>query len=178
MNIINTMRDFFSTQDWKLVIAGFGMITIFILIIYLISLIVISFQNRKEAVNIKLPDINTYNNNIEVKKQFEDAKVLEVELISAEQDVVKNAQLKDDENLFLTALSIETKKYIPATIEDIDMPQVGEIDYEAIKLEIAEKAREKDMSTLSMLKKLAQADELETLEENFIDININDGGAI
>lgn len=168
------MEAFFASQNGKLVIAGLGMITIFILIIYLMSLIVISFQNRQEAVNIKLPDIDTYNKNTEVEKQFEDAKVLEVELISAEQDVVKNPQPKDDENLFLTALSIETKKYIPATMEEIHMPQVGEIDYEAVKLQKAERERDKDTSTLSMLKKLAQADKLETLEEKFIDMNGGD----
>lgn len=164
----------FVSQNGKLVIAGLGMITIFILIIYLISLIVISFQNRQESVNIKLPDVDTYNKTTEVKKQFEDAKVLEVELIDAEQDVVRNPQPKDDENLFLTALSIETKKYIPATVEEIHMPQVGEIDYEAVKLQKAE--IDKDASTLSRLKKLAQADKLETLEEKFIDINDYDGG--
>lgn len=153
MNIINTLKNFFVIQDWKLVVVGLGMLVIFLLIVYLLSLIVISFQRRKAAVNISLPDINTYDKKDDNLKQFEELKVFEVELITPDEYVIEE-EPKDNEELFLTALSIETKKYIPKSDEKIKMPEIGKIDYQAI----------------SKLKRIAKAD-----EESFIDIN---GGGV
>lgn len=150
-------------QDWKLVVAGLGMLVIFLLIVYLLSLIIISFQRRKAAVSVSLPDINTYDKKDDNLKQFEELKVFEVELITPDEYVIE-AEPKDNEELFLTALSIETKKYIPKSDEKIEMPEVGEIDYEAIKME-------KTKDAINRLKEIAKAD-----EESFIDIN--DGGVI
>lgn len=149
-------------QDWKLVVAGLGMLVIFLLMVYLLSLIVISFQRRKAAVSVSLPDINTYNKKDDNLKQFEELKVFEVELIAPDEYVVE-AEPKDNEELFVTALSIETKKYIPKSDEKIEMPEVGEIDYEAIKME-------KTKDAINRLKKIAKAD-----EESLTDIN---GGVI
>lgn len=167
MNIINTLKNFFVIQDWKLVVAGLGMLVIFLLMVYLLSLIVISFQRRKAAVNVSLPDINTYDKKDDNLKQFEELKVFEVELITPDEYVIEE-EPKDNEELFLTALSIETKKYIPKSDEKIKMPEVGKMDYQAIKME---KTRERTQSALDRLKRIAKAD-----EESFIDIN--NGGVI
>lgn len=167
MNIINTFKKFFVIQDWKLVVAGLGMLVIFLLIVYLLSLIIISFQRRKAAVNISLPDINTYDKKDDNLKQFEEPKVFEVELITPDDDVI-GEEPKDNEELFLTALSIEAKKYIPKSDEKIEMPEVGEIDYQAIKME---KTKERTQSALDRLKRIAKAD-----EESLIDIN--NGGVV
>ena len=150
-------------QDWKLVVAGLGMLVIFLLMVYLLSLIVISFQRRKAAVSVSLPDINTYNKKDDNLKQFEELKVLEVELIAPDEYVIE-AEPKDNEELFVTALSIETKKYIPKSDEKIEMPEVGEIDYQAIKME-------KTQNAINRLKEIAKAD-----EESLVDIN--NGGVI
>lgn len=150
-------------QDWKLVVAGLGMLVIFLLMVYLLSLIVISFQRRKAAVSVSLPDINTYNKKDDNLKQFEELKVFEVELIATDEYVVE-AEPKDNEELFVTALSIETKKYIPKSDEKIEMPEVGEIDYQAIKME-------KTQNAINRLKEIAKAD-----EESLVDIN--NGGVI
>ena len=163
MNIINTLKNFFVMQDWKLVVAGLGMLVIFLLMVYLLSLIVISFQRRKAAVSVSLPDINTYNKKDDNLKQFEELKVFEVELIAPDEYVIE-AEPKDNEELFVTALSIETKKYIPKTDEKIEMPEVGEIDYQAIKMERTQNA-------INRLKEIAKAD-----EESLVDIN--NGGVI
>ena len=167
MNIINTLKNFFVIQDWKLVVAGLGMLVIFLLIVYLLSLITISFQRRKAAVSVSLPDINTYGKKDDNLKQFEEPKVFEVELITPDDDVIEE-EPKDNEELFLTALSIETRKYIPKSDDKIKMPEVGEMDYQAIKME---KTRERTQSALDRLKRIAKAD-----EESFIDIN--NGGVI
>lgn len=150
-------------QDWKLVVAGLGMLVIFLLMVYLLSLIVISFQRRKAAVSVSLPDINTYNKKDDNLKQFEELKVFEVELIAPDEYVIE-AEPKDNEELFVTALSIETKKYIPKSDEKIEMPEVGEIDYQAIKME-------KTQNAINRLKEIAKAD-----EESLVDIN--NGGVI
>lgn len=163
MNIIDTLKNFFVMQDWKLVVAGLGMLVIFLLMVYLLSLIVISFQRRKAAVSVSLPDINTYNKKDDNLKQFEELKVFEVELIATDEYVVE-AEPKDNEELFVTALSIETKKYIPKSDEKIEMPEVGEIDYQAIKME-------KTQNAINRLKEIAKAD-----EESLVDIN--NGGVI
>ena len=163
MNIINTLKNFFVMQDWKLVVAGLGMLVIFLLMVYLLSLIVISFQRRKAAVSVSLPDINTYNKKDDNLKQFEELKVFEVELIAPDEYVIE-AEPKDNEELFVTALSIETKKYIPKSDEKIEMPEVGEIDYQAIKMERTQNA-------INRLKEIAKAD-----EESLVDIN--NGGVI
>lgn len=161
MNIINTLKNFFVMQDWKLVVAGLGMLVIFLLIVYLLSLIIISFQRRKAAVSVSLPDINTYDKEDDNLKQFEELKVFEVEIITPDEYVIE-AEPKDNEELFLTALSIETKKYIPKSDEKIEMPEVGEIDYQAIKME-------KTKDAINRLKEIAKAD-----EESFVDINNGD----
>ena len=108
MNIINTLKNFFVIQDWKLVVAGLGMLVIFLLMVYLLFLIVISFQKRKAAVSVSLPDINTYGKKDDNLKQFKEPKVFEVELITPDDDVIEE-EPKDNEELFLTALSIETR---------------------------------------------------------------------
>lgn len=167
MNIINTLKNFFVIQDWKLVVAGLGMLVIFLLMVYLLFLIVISFQKRKAAVSVSLPDINTYGKKDDNLKQFKELKVFEVELITPDDDVIEE-EPKDNEELFLTALSIETRKYIPKSDDKIKMPEVGEMDYQAIKME---KTRKRTQSALDRLKRIAKAD-----EESFIDIN--NGGVI
>lgn len=172
MNIINTLKSFFTIQDWRFIIAGLIMIAIFLLIVYLLSVIVISFQKRKAAVNVSLPDIDSYNKKDKIVKQFEESEDLEVELIDANDDVIKE-EAKNNENLFMTALSIETGQYIPKADDKIDMPEIGDIDYETIKIQKTEKAKEKTKKKLERLKKIAKADEEGVVEEKFI--NIDDG---
>lgn len=175
MDILNTIKNFIEIQDWRLIIAGFGMIIIFVLMVYLLSLIVLSYQRRRDAVQVSLPEIDSSGlvNHDSVDK-FKEADTLEVELISSDDDNVVNDNLNIDDSLFLTALTVETKRFIPLAQEDMDMPDIGEIDYEGIKMKMEAEAEERRRERLQRLKEIAKSDEQDLIDASLI----NDGGAI
>lgn len=175
MDILNTIKNFIEIQDWRLIIAGFGMIIIFVLMVYLLSLIVLSYQRRRDAVQVSLPEIDSSGlvNHDSVDK-FKEADPLEVELISSDDDNVVNDNLNIDDSLFLTALTVETKRFIPLAQEDMDMPDIGEIDYEGIKMKMEAEAEERRKERLQRLKEIAKSDEQDLIDASLI----NDGGAI
>lgn len=175
MNVLNTIKNFIEIQDWRLILAGFGMIIIFGLMVYLLSLIVLSYQRRRDAVQVSLPEIDGSGlvSHDPVDK-FKEANPLEVELMSAEDDNIVNDNLNVDDSLFLTALTLETKRFIPLSKEDMDMPDIGEIDYEGIKLKMEAEAEERRKERLQRLKEIAKSD-----EQDLVDVSlINDGGAM
>ena len=175
MSTLNTIKNFIEIQDWRLVVAGFGMIIIFVLMVYLLSLIVLSYQRRRDAVQVSLPEIDSSGivNHDSVDK-FKEADTLEVELISSDDDNVINDNLNIDDSLFLTALTVETKKFIPLAQEDMDMPEIGEIDYEGIKMKMEAEAEQWRKERLQRLKEIAKSDEQDLIDASLI----NDGGAM
>ena len=175
MSILNTIKNFIEIQDWRLIVAGFGMIIIFVLMVYLLSLIVLSYQRRRDAVQVSLPEIDSSGlvNHDSVDK-FKEANPLEVELISSDDDNVINDNLNIDDSLFLTALTVETKKFIPLAQEDMDMPEIGEIDYEGIKMKMEAEAEQRRKERLQRLKEIAKSDEQDLIDASLI----NDGGAM
>lgn len=173
-NILDTVKQFISIQDWRLVIAGFGMLVIFLLMIYLISLIVLSFQRRRDAVDVKLPDIDKEVSEDDNKEKFKEAESLEVELIDSNDDVVNSDKTDINDELFLKALTIESKQFIPLTYKGLDMPEVGDIDYESIKSKMEAEAEDRRRESLERLKQIAKSD-----EQDLVDLSlINDGGAV
>ena len=175
MSILNTIKNFIEIQDWRLIVAGFGMIIIFVLMVYLLSLIVLSYQRRRDAVQVSLPEIDSSGlvNHDSVDK-FKEADPLEVELISSDDDNVVNDNLNIDDSLFLTALTVETKEFIPLAQEDMDMPDIGEIDYEGIKMKMEAEAEQRRKERLQRLKEIAKSDEQDLIDASLI----NDGGAM
>lgn len=175
MSILNTIKNFIEIQDWRLIVAGFGMIIIFVLMVYLLSLIVLSYQRRRDAVQVSLPEIDSSGlvNHDSVEK-FKEADPLEVELISSDDDNVVNDNLNIDDSLFLTALTVETKRFIPLAQEDMNMPDIGEIDYEGIKMKMEAEAEERRKERLQRLKEIAKSDEQDLIDASLI----SDGGAI
>jgi len=173
MNGIQNIKNFFEIMDWKLVIAGFGMLFIFLLIVYLISVIVISFQKRRDQVNVKLPDIDTYDKAESKGQKFKEVKKLEVELINQNDDVViKESNNKGNYDYFIQALSIETRKLFPSTLSFPSMPKIKAIDYETIKRENIEKNQKEN---IEKMKKLAEEDNREIPEDHLINMQDNGG---
>lgn len=173
MNIIQNIKNFFEIMDWKLVIAGFGMLFIFLLIVYLISVIVISFQKRRDQVNVKLPDIDTYDKEESKGPEFKEVKKLEVELINPNDDVVIGENNnKGSYDYFIQALSIETRKLFPSMLSFPSMPKIKAIDYEAIKKENIERSQKE---SFDKMKKLAEEDDREIPEDRLINMQGNGG---
>ena len=168
MNFLDVLTKFFSVQDWRLIGAGLIMILIFALMVSLVSFIVISYLRRKEAVNISLPDINTYGlNSKEVKPQFTEPSILELELVPPERDIINPEEMKNNDDSFLTALTIETGKYIPKFGNHVNMPEISEkIDYEKIKQQKARESEDRQKQELERLKEIARADEEQVTDEN------------
>lgn len=171
MGIINTIKNFLTIQDWKLLTAGFVMVLIAIVMIYLISLIVLSFRRRREAVDVRLPEIDN-SGNMKSEHKFKENNDFEIQLVDYEDDIGETQDLGINENLFIKALSMETKRYISTNKDEVDMPEVGEIDYKGIKLKLENEAREREKDKSERLRQIAKAD-----EEDFLDVGIiKDGG--
>lgn len=172
-NVLDAVIKFISIQDWRLVIAGFGMIVIFLLMIYLISLIVLSFQRRRDAVDVKLPDIDNQYGEKDKKATFKEIESLEVELVDSNEDLINTDRKDHNEEAFLTALSLESKRFVPLDYKKFEMPVLGEIDYESIKRRMEAEAENKIRENLERLRKIAESD-----ERDFVDMSlINNGGA-
>lgn len=172
------MENFFRSLDWNLVIAGFGIIFIFTLMVYLILIIVSSYQNRRKALNVSLPVLDDYGNNVLSEPQFKELKELSLELVSSDDDVINELENKNNDKSFLTALTLETKKYIPVENEEINMPEVKEDNYEVINLDKEKFATKRTKQTLDKIRKIAQADGKEIEYEDVMFDNIGDGEGI
>lgn len=181
-NFITTIITFFENLDWKLVTAGFGIVIIFTLIVYLLVIIVTSLQSRRAAIKVSLPDINNYNNTGSDVSEFEEIKDMSIELINSDDDKIDdkidNSNIKDNEDSFFKALSLEAKKYIPKSTFKINMPEIGKINYEAIIKEKKEKSKKQTKKDLERLKKIAKADAESVLLESNLTDNIKTGGII
>lgn len=158
--LLDTFKNFFGMIEGKFVVATIGMILIILLAVYLLFTVVISFKKRKEAVEIKLPDINDNGEVIEEVSKFPTNKEIVVELIDTSEDDSIKSDVTTDEKPFLTALTLETGNFVLDTKTEttkLNMPDVGEIDYEKIK---EDKRKEKEQESIDRLRrKLAKENE-------------------
>ena len=82
--------------------------------------------------------------------------------------------MKNNDDSFLTALTIETGKYIPKSDNHVNMPEISEkIDYEKIRQQKARESEDRQKQELERLKEIARAD-----EEQVTDENSNDNGGV
>lgn len=125
MLIIGT---FLKGMTVKGLIAGLGITVIFSLIVYLLMIMVFSYQSRRAAVKVRLPAIDGYGEDAFSMPEFKEPKQFIVELIDLNEDTPQNSK-PNDEVKFISALTLETRKYIPTEQENIIMPKI-EIDVE------------------------------------------------
>lgn len=144
-------EDLSNLLEVKFIFAFSGMLLIMAGMIAIIYVIVVSFKKRKEAIAVNLPDISG-DGVVSVEPAFNEIENLNVELISEDEDVVKNSKIEDNEDQFLTALSCETKTvFLKDGVGNLEMPEIGEIDYEKIK-------KDKENSNINHLRELAEDD--------------------
>lgn len=161
--------------EGRFIIAVIGMASITIGMIAILSFLVISFKKRREAIAVNLPDINANGEIDNLKPVFKEKDDLVAELIVENEDVIKDDKVDNDEDYFLTALSYESKQYIHNNDSDsfkINMPDVGEIDYEKI---LKEKKLEKEKTFMNHFKELAEADKEEEFESNELNNDLQKG---
>lgn len=169
MNLIqDTFKNFFGLVEGKFVIASIAMIIIFLIICYLLFLVITSFQNRRDAVGVRLPEIDARGVAVTNESSFQDNSDLSIELIDAAEDEASDTSATTDDKQFLTALTMAAGQYISDenhNSEDVKMPEVGEINYEQIK---EDKAQAKHREHQEHLRELAKADSEEGLENKFV----------
>ena len=124
MQTLDMIFNFFKNLNLKIVTAGFGLIVIFGLIIYLLLIMVRSLQIRKAALKVRLPAIDGYGNEAFTTPEFKEPKTFEVELIDSNEKVIQDSK-PVDEKAFLTSLTFEAKSYIPSDEEILDMPRIN-----------------------------------------------------
>lgn len=160
--LLETFKDFFGMVEGRFVIATIIMIVIALVAIYLIFLIAISFRKRREAIQVQLPDIDVHGEVANESARFTEAEEVTVELIDSDEDEISDNNAVIDEKAFLTTLTIETGEFIhDDTNHNLNMPEVGEIDYDKIK---EDKKREKEEEAINRLRKIAEADNQEDLD--------------
>lgn len=175
MEMIN---NFLGLVEGKFVVASIFMIFIFLIISFLIYLVTVSFTNRKEAVGVKLPDIDANGELIKENSMFINNDEVTVELIDSTDDEIYNENIKDNNNEFLTSLALETGSFVSDDENNfkLNMPEVGEIDYEQIKeekrLEKENQILEKENKIIGHLREVAIADNDEDIE--IIEMEISD----
>lgn len=123
MKIIQNLSDFFRKLDTRLLLAGIMMFVIFILIVSIIAVIVFSIQKRKSNLQARLPKIDGVGEDSLTEPQFNKVDPLIVELID-EEDIETEEKNENDE-IFVKALMMETKKYIPE--KEYEMPSIESI---------------------------------------------------
>lgn len=162
--IIETFKDFFGMVEGRFIIATTIMIIIALVVLYLLFLIAVSFRKRREAINVKLPDIDGRGEVVNETPSFTEKEEITVELIDSDEDEVSDTDVKTNEEAFLTALTIETGKFIADDNNNLDlkMPEVGEIDYDRIK---EEKRKEKEQEVINRLREIAKADNQDDLDK-------------
>lgn len=176
------INNFLGLVEGRFVIASIFMILIFLIISFLIFLVTVSFTNRKEAVRVKLPDIDANGELVKNNPSFINNDELVVELIDSNDDEIYGEPTKDNSTEFLTSLSLETKSFI--SDEDskfkLNMPEVGEINYEQIKeekrLEKEKKLAEKESKIIGHLREVALADNDEDL--NILEMEVSNSDKI
>lgn len=171
-DLLSNVKSFFEMLEWKFLIAGAVMIIIFTLMVYLISLIVLSVQRRRNAIKTSLPDIKDVGGEGAKSAAFKELEDLEIELIDNEEDVIALTDDNNNEELFLTALAIETGQYVSLASEPSEMPEVGELDIEAIKEQKRLESEERRKMALARMKIAAKADkdsnQIEELENELM----------
>lgn len=168
--VLNTFKDFFGIVEGKYVIAGTIMVIVSIIILYVLFLIISSIRKRKSSLAVSLPDINASESEEEKGPRFHPVEEIVIELIDPEEDLIPQggAKIKDDE--FLTSLTLETGQLIidEKLEQKIDMPEVGEINYDEIK---EMKKKEKEEEVINHLRKVAEADNDEELTSHLDEIS-------
>lgn len=172
--LLNTFKDFFGIVSGRYIIAAIVMTIVSVIIIYIISMVVISFMKRRETVAVELPDVNVATGNVvEEAEAFSvnEEETITVELIDSSEDEVEDEIKESNDKAFIEALTIETGELIVEDEGNVDMPEVGEIDYDKIKEEKQEEAIER-------LREIAKADEdLNEIEEIMLNADeTKDGG--
>ena len=168
-DLLSNVKSFFEMLEWKFLIAGAVMIIIFILMVYLISLIVLSVQRRRNSIKTSLPDIKDVGAEGAKSSAFKELEDLEIELIDNEEDVTALTDDNNNEELFL---AIETGQYVSLASEPSEMPEVGEMDIEAIKEQKRLESEERRKMALARMKIAAKADkdsnQIEELENELM----------
>lgn len=117
---------FFKPMSVKLFIAGLGLTVIIALIIYLLMIVVFSYQERKQAVSVHLPAIDSHGVQAFSKPEFKSQKEFLVELVDLNEEITQDTNIKDDES-FLAALTLESRKVILDSNKIIKMPEVESV---------------------------------------------------
>lgn len=156
------IQGFLSMLDGKFTAAIVFMLIIFVVICYISFVMISSVKKRNAAVKVKLPDLDQQGVIDTSGNQFE-KKEITVELVNTADDVVEEYNGNNDKS-FLEALTISTGSYIPEDEKSIkvDLPEVGEFDYEELRKQkekqIEEEKMKREQANLEHLKELAQAD--------------------
>lgn len=156
------IQGFLSMLDGKFAAAIVFMLIIFVVICYISFVMISSVKKRNAAVKVKLPDLDQQGVIDTSGNQFE-KKEITVELVNTADDVVEEYNGNNDKS-FLEALTISAGSYIPEDEKSIkvDLPEVGEFDYEELRKQkekqIEEEKMEREQANLEHLKELAQAD--------------------
>lgn len=156
------IQGFLSMLDGKFAAAIVFMLIIFVVICYISFVMISSVKKRNAAVKVKLPDLDQQGVIDTSGNQFE-KKEITVELVNTADDVVEEYNGNNDKS-FLEALTISTGSYIPEDEKSIkvDLPEVGEFDYEELRKQkekqIEEEKMKREQANLEHLKELAQAD--------------------
>ena len=170
-SLIEGIQSFFSMIEAKFTIATIIMVVIFVTISLLITLTVISFRKRREALSVELPNINDQGEVDSSKSKFEKDKNITIELVDPNEDIAEDVPENNDETFF-AALTMETRTLIQPEKIELDMPEVGEIDSEENeKMLIA-----RENAAIDHLKKIAKADseeDLSSIEGLNSEMNIN-----
>ena len=156
------IQGFLSMLDGKFTAAIVFMLIIFVVVFYISLVMISSVKKRNAAVKVKLPDLDQQGVIDTSGNQFE-KKEITVELVNTADDVVEEYNGNNDKS-FLEALTISAGSYIPEDEKSIkvDLPEVGEFDYEELRKQkekqIEEEKMKREQANLEHLKELAQAD--------------------
>lgn len=156
--MLDTIKSFFATTDSKYIVATVFMGIIVLLVIYLLVKLLSFFKERRESMAVKLPDINLSEKGEDEITPFPGDKEITVELVHSEEEerMLSKSENKDNENLFLAALTMETGSLILPEDTKVNMPEVEDVDFEKLK---EEKKKEKEREVLDHIRELAKADE-------------------
>lgn len=171
-SLVNTFKDFFGIVNSRYIIAAVIMIVVIAVVIYITSVVVKSFLKRREAVSVQLPNIDVTEGKVEEEvKGFkvEDNPIV-VELIDSSEDEIDEEVPDSSDEAFIEALTMVTGNIIISDEDNIDMPEVGEIDYDKIR-------EERQKEAIEHLKEIAKADEdLDEIDEIMLNVDEAEDG--
>lgn len=155
--MLDTIKSFFAITDNKYIIATIFMGIIVLLIIYILIKFVSFYKERKAAIAVQLPDINLSEKDEDEVSPFEINKEITIEMVHSEEEerMLSKSEKKGNENLFITALTMETGSIILNDESNVTMPEVEDVDFDKLK---EEKKKEKEQEALDHLRELAKAD--------------------